>query len=111
MKVPPFQYKKDEQHTRCGLLAWLFPVAVGDTPAFSLVAAMFDSGSAADALQCEALLGPERYRRVQIPLEKSVPLDGHQKVHVDYLDDVTSRYFDSQQWAKDRQWVMENYLK
>ena len=111
MKVPPFYYFKDEQCTRCGLLAWLLPVATKDTPAFPLLACLLDAGAAADAHYCESLLGAKHYRRIQVRLEKDVPLDAYQEEHVDYLDKQAEKYFQGKQWAEDKQWIIENYLR
>ena len=57
-----------------GILGWLLPTRVGETPSYPLLNMLFDAGSAASELLATQVLGTA-FHRVQIQLEKSIGLD------------------------------------
>lgn len=109
MKVPPWDHlASNTGNTRCGLLAWLLPMARDGVPAIPLVSAMFDAGAGADELYCRGLL-TNRYRRIQIRLEKDIAMDDGSAIP--RLIELADAYFDCKQWKdEDRKWLLETYL-
>ncbi|HKI30838.1 MAG TPA: hypothetical protein VKA46_03020 [Gemmataceae bacterium] len=109
MRVPPWDHVSDRTGgTRCGLLAWLLPMAHDGVHAVPLVAAMFDAGAAADEVYCRGLV-QRRYRRIQVRLEKEVALDDVGAIP--RLIELADAYFESKQWKdEDRKWLLETYL-
>jgi patatin-like phospholipase/acyl hydrolase len=103
MKVPPWDAvdpKLDGKY--CGTMAWLSPKSHHGVPEAPLIAAMFDAGAAADELYCKAILG-DRYRRIQVPLEKDIDLAD--KAEVPRLIQMAADYITTPAWNEHKVWL------
>jgi hypothetical protein len=109
MVVPPWKDAEGTKGTRCGLLAWLSPVGHAGVPPFPLLAALFDSATAADAMFCQGVLG-NRYRRVQVRLKKDIPFDTTSDKVIQTLDELADDYFKTRQWDEHKQWIVNQFL-
>jgi hypothetical protein len=104
-KVPPWLAPAEISVDCCGALPWLSPLVGPDVPAFPLIAALFDSAAANDALFCQGVLG-ERYRRLQVCLKREVALDECDAKQIQKLTDVVDAYFRSERWAEAKRWFL-----
>jgi hypothetical protein len=109
MKVPPWNDAEGTGGTRCGIMAWLLPFSHSGVPSFPLIAALFDSAAAADAMFCKGVLR-DRYHRVQVRLEREIPLDAAGEKDLESLDEVADTYFKTARWAEDKRWIINNFL-
>lgn len=98
------------QYGDFGIGAWLSPVAREKKiiPPYPLLAALFDGTSMADVLVCQQLLDSDKYLRVQVPLEKPIPLDAYDQV--DQLETEAKQFF-KREGEKITKWVNEHYLQ
>jgi hypothetical protein len=96
-----------------GALAWLAPFSRGNedndkdrlTPAFPLMSALFDAGTAAHNYLRKHTLR-ERYRRVQVDMHKPVALDDVRKESLASLEDMAGKIPDAD-WEETLNWLKE----
>jgi predicted acylesterase/phospholipase RssA len=104
---PPFD--RPEEY---GAVAWLDPMPRGKgvngserTPAFPLISALFDAGSAAHNYICKETLG-EDYYRVQVDLKQPVALDETGEEAVRRIRDAVDGLFnDKPAWGTVTEWI------
>jgi patatin-like phospholipase/acyl hydrolase len=109
MAVPPWEYAEGTGGTRCGALAWLSPLPHSGVPAFPLLVAMFDSAAAADVLFCRGVLD-KNYLRIQLRLDKDIPLDDTSEKSIKAMNDVVDDYFKHGPWVEDKHWIVNTFL-
>lgn len=95
-----------------GALAWLDPIDRGEviggnrlTPAFPLIAALFDASSAAHNYICDQALGPQ-YHRVQVDLARSVALDDTSPAALGFLA-AAAQTIPADDWRRTTAWLRE----
>lgn len=95
MRIPTPPLESPDQY---GAAAWLSPVPIdinkdgsNETPAFPLISALFDASSAAQNYICEATSGID-YHRVQIPLEKLLPMDDASQDNMDAIKAAADKW-------------------
>jgi patatin-like phospholipase/acyl hydrolase len=109
--APPFETAEEY-----GALAWLSPLARGKdpegedrTPAFPLVSALFDASSAAHNYICKQLLGDD-YLRVQVYLEKAIPLDASDPATLGRIEKAAEKHFETEDWKATLKWLKGQVL-
>jgi uncharacterized protein len=103
---PPFETPEE-----FGALAWLSPIARGKipdgghrTPAFPLISALLEAGSASHSYVCKQALGDD-YHRVQVQLAKSIPLDATDVDSRKRIHEAAAKLFESPNWHATVAWL------
>lgn len=103
--LPP-SYQPDGP-LRYGPTTWLWPEAIGNTPRVPLLAILMDGSSILDDFQVEMLLPDQHYKRMNIQLTESIPLDGCAKVRD--MEGLVKSYIGSPEWQEAIKWVENNF--
>jgi uncharacterized protein len=81
-----------------GMLGWLYPYQSGPAPAFPLIQAMFDGGSAIDDLTSQMILRHSTYIRANPVFDQTWSLDDC--ASLDQMNTLTDVYIQTQDWQK-----------
>jgi predicted acylesterase/phospholipase RssA len=79
-----------------GVLGWLYPYQSGPAPAFPLIQAMFDGGSAIDDLTAQMILRNSTYIRANPVFDQTWSLDDC--ASLDQMNTLTDAYIKTQVW-------------
>jgi patatin-like phospholipase/acyl hydrolase len=79
-----------------GMLGWLYPYQSGPAPAFPLIQAMFDGGSAIDDLTSQMILRNSTYIRANPVFDQTWSLDDC--ASLDQMNALTDAYIKTQDW-------------
>jgi uncharacterized protein len=97
--IPDIPFLSPEDY---GAAAWLSPVPRGKqpdgskrTPAFPLISALFDAGSASHNYICRQVLGPD-YLRIQVDLPNPIPLDAGDAKATKAIQEAADRWLSDQ---------------
>ena len=108
VEIPSNPFERPDEY---GALAWLSPMPRGKiatgghrTPAFPLISALLDAGSAAHSYICKQTLGND-FHRVQVTLSKPIPLDAIDADARKQLQETAERFFETQDWKDTLAWV------
>jgi hypothetical protein len=92
-----------------GLLQWMLPLTPPPTvPSETLVSMLMDGSSQIDDEQTVALLPKGHYKRIQVDLPKSIPLDDCSQVST--LQGIANDFMKTQQWKDAVSWVQQNWV-
>jgi len=80
-----------------GMLGWLYPYQSGPAPAFPLIQAMFDGGSAIDDLTSQMILRNSTYIRANPVFNQTWSLDDC--ASLDQMNSLTDAYIKSKHWC------------
>lgn len=79
-----------------GMLGWLYPYQSGPAPAFPLIQAMFDGGSAIDDLTAQMILRHSTYIRANPVFDQTWSLDDC--ASLDQMNTLTDAYIKTKDW-------------
>lgn len=94
---------------RYGPTTWFWPIAFDNTPRIPLFSIMMDGSSILDEFQTKMILGNDKYQRINVELNETIPLDGCSQIPK--MKDLVDDYIKSSQWNENITWIENNFLK
>ena len=93
---------------RYGATTWLWPKAVGETPAVPLVQILMDSSSILDDSQANMFLGDQQYQRMNIQLTGNISLDDCSQIS--NMESQVKKYLGESEFSQAIDWIKTNFL-
>lgn len=93
---------------RYGAATWLWPKAVGETPAVPLLQILMDSSSILDNSQANMFLGDKQYQRMNIQLTGNISLDDCSQIT--NMQSQVNSYFGESEFSQAIDWIQTNFL-
>jgi patatin-like phospholipase/acyl hydrolase len=93
---------------RYGPTTWFWPIEFDDTPKIPLLSIMMDGSSILDDFQTKMILGTDKYQRINVELNQTIPLDGCSQIQK--MKDLVNNYIKSDQWNENITWIQNHFL-